>query len=182
MSIAETTAVRQNLYEGMFLIESGRFASDPEGATAAIMAVLERAGAEIVAHRPWQDGKLAYPIEDHRKGTHYLICFKMPGEAMSVLNRQAQLSDAILRHMVIRHTPELFDAVVGAITGTTTPEEEEATAAAGSETEAAAAPEGEAAKTEEAVVAEGEAAQTEDAAVAEGEAAKTEDDAEKATE
>ena len=34
---------------------------------------------------------------------------------MDIVTRQCQLSDVIIRQIVIRHTQELFDAVVGAI-------------------------------------------------------------------
>ena len=116
MSVAEVETVKQNMYEGMFLLNSTKFANDPEGSTEGLMSILEKAGASVVAHRPWQDGKLAYEIEGQRKGLHYLVCFKMPGEGASVLNRQCQLSDLVVRHMIIKHRVELFDAMVSALT------------------------------------------------------------------
>lgn len=117
MSVAEAKPVKENLYEGMFLVDSNQFANDPDATVAAIMAILDRAGATVVAHRPWQDGKLAYEINGHRKGLHYLVCFRMPGAGMDVVTRQCHLSDVVIRNMVIRHTPELFNAVVEAISG-----------------------------------------------------------------
>ena len=133
MSVAETETAKENLYEGMFLVDSAQFANDPDASTEAIMAILERAGATVVAHRPWQDGKLAYEIEGRRKGLHYLVCFRMPGAGMDVITRQCHLSDVILRQLVIKHPPELFDAMVSVLNGTA---ESEAPAE-----EAAAAPE-----------------------------------------
>ncbi len=117
MSVAEATEVKENRYEGMFLVDSNAFASDPEAIIDELMRLLDKAGATIVAHRPWQDGKLAYEIEGRRKGLHYIVCFRMPTSGMTVLTRQCQLSDVVLRHMVISHTAELFDAVVDAISG-----------------------------------------------------------------
>ena len=118
MSVAETETAKENLYEGMFLVDSAQFANDPDASTEAIMAILERAGATVVAHRPWQDGKLAYEIEGRRKGLHYLVCFRMPGAGMDVITRQCHLSDVILRQLVIKHPPELFDAMVSVLNGT----------------------------------------------------------------
>lgn len=129
MSVAETETVKENLYEGMFLVDSSQFANDPEATTEAIMAILERAGATVVAHRPWQDGKLAYEIEGRRKGLHYLVCFRMPGDGMDVINRQCHLSDVILRQLVIKHPRALFDAMVNVLNGTLTEEAEAAAAA-----------------------------------------------------
>jgi small subunit ribosomal protein S6 len=126
VSTAETETAKENLYEGMFLVDSSHFANDPDGTTEAIMAILERAGATVVAHRPWQDGKLAYEINGRRKGLHYLVCFRMPSAGMDVLTRQCHLSDVVMRQLVIRHSQELFDAMVAVLTGS----EESAEAAA----------------------------------------------------
>ncbi len=117
VSVAEASEVKEHLYEGMFLVDSNAFASDPEAVTAELMKVLEKAGAQVVAHRPWQDGKLAYEIQGRRKGLHYIVCFKMITSGMEILTRQCQLSDTILRQMVVTHTEELFNAVVDAISG-----------------------------------------------------------------
>ena len=130
MSVAEATEVKVNRYEGMFLVDSNAFASDPEEVTAEIMRVLERADATVVAHRPWQDGKLAYEIGGRRKGLHYIVCFTMPTSGVDVLTRQCQLSDRILRQLVISHPEDLFNAVVDAITGVATEESAESAPAA----------------------------------------------------
>lgn len=135
MSVAEaeqteTETARENLYEGMFLVGSSQYANDPEGTTEAILAILERAGATISAQRPWQDGKLAYEIEGHRKGLHYLVCFKMPPSGMEIITRQCQLSDVIIRQLVIKHVPELFNAMVDALNGVVQAEEAAAEEAA----------------------------------------------------
>ncbi|MEZ6061191.1 MAG: 30S ribosomal protein S6 [Planctomycetaceae bacterium] len=125
MSVAESSTavakpVSEHLYEGMFLVSSSQFANDPDATTAAIMAILDRAGATVVAHRPWQDGKLAYEINGHRKGMHYIVCFRMPSSGMEIITRQCHLSDTIIRHMVLHHPPELFNAMVEALTSSGT--------------------------------------------------------------
>ena len=114
MSVAEKKVVMAN-YEGMFLLDSGKFAADHEGTIAHVMEILEKAGAEIVAHRPWQDGKLAYEIEGHMKGLHYLVYFKMPGKGMDLVTRACHLSDIVIRQLVINQPQTLFDAMVAAI-------------------------------------------------------------------
>lgn len=137
MSVAEATEVKVNRYEGMFLVDSNAFANDPDSVTGALMALLEKAGATVVAHRPWQDGKLAYEIEGRRKGLHYIVCFTMPTSGMDILTRQCQLSDTVLRQMVVAHPQELFDAVVDAISGNA---EEESAAEAPADSPAPAEP------------------------------------------
>jgi len=113
--VSATTTDAMNYYEGMFLIHSGRFASDSEGVTQELMEILEKCEAQVEAHRPWSEGKLAYEIENQRKGLHYLVMFRMPPANNTQLNRLCQLSDNILRHLIIKHPQVLFDANVAAI-------------------------------------------------------------------
>jgi small subunit ribosomal protein S6 len=122
VSVVAEKPVREHLYEGMFLVDSGKFAMDPDGVTNDILAVLKRAGATVVAHRPWQDGKLAYEINGMKKGLHYIVCFTMPGSGMKTLVRQCQLSETIVRQMVINHPQSIFDATVAAISGAAVPQ------------------------------------------------------------
>jgi len=115
VSVAEVSEVKEHLYEGMFLVDSNAYANDPETVTAELMQILEKAGANVVAHRPWQDGKLAYEIEGRRKGLHYIICFKMVTSGMDIITRQCHLSDTVLRQMIVAHPEQLFSAVVNTI-------------------------------------------------------------------
>lgn len=115
MSVAEASEVKEHLYEGMFLVDSNAYANDPDTVTAELMQILEKAGANVVAHRPWQDGKLAYEIEGRRKGLHYIICFKMVTSGMDIITRQCHLSDTVLRQMIVAHPEQLFNAVVNTI-------------------------------------------------------------------
>jgi small subunit ribosomal protein S6 len=108
--------VSEYLYEGMFLVDSNRYASDPDGTQKAVLGMLERCGATIVTSRPWQDGKLCYPIEGQRKGLYYLACFKMDGGQVPELNRLSKLNDTVLRQLIIRHPQVIFDAMVQALT------------------------------------------------------------------
>ena len=105
----------EQLYEGMFLLDSGKFAADPDKLTGQILAILQKAGATVVAHRPWQDGKLAYVIEGHRKGLHYLVLFRMATDAMPDVLRACKLNETVLRQMILRHPQKLFDAMVAAV-------------------------------------------------------------------
>jgi len=118
VSVAAEKVVKPHYYEGMFLVDSGKFATDPDGVTNEILGVLKKAGATVVAHRPWQDGKLAYEIDGMKNGLHYIVCFTMPGTGMKTLVRQCQLSETIVRHMTIKHPQSIFDATVAAISGT----------------------------------------------------------------
>ena len=107
----------ENTYEGMFLLDSGKFAASPESTTNHVLEILQKAGATVVAHRSWQDGKLAYPVKGQKKGLHLLTYFTMPPAGLEQVTRQVSLSEFILRHMVLKHPKVLFDAMVGALSG-----------------------------------------------------------------
>jgi small subunit ribosomal protein S6 len=100
----------------MFLMDSNRYSSDPERAQQAVIGMLDRCGASVVASRPWQEGKLCYPIGGHRKGLYYLVCFKMNGGQVPELHRLGKLNDFVLRQLVIRHPQVIFDAMVQSLT------------------------------------------------------------------
>ena len=114
----------QNHYEGMFLVDSGKFANDPDGVMTHVRELLTKTGATIRSDRVWLDGKLAYPIDGRRRGVHFLVYFQGDGNANTEISRQVRLSDLVLRHIVIRHPEIMWDRLVAAIsTGEETAEE-----------------------------------------------------------
>ena len=133
-SEGETVATTNN-YEGMFLLDSADYASDPDGMAHMLTDLIEKLGGTIAAHRPWQDGRLAYEIEGRRKGLHYLVMFNLDTARMDELNRACRLNEKILRTLFISHPKILFDASVASIH----PEAEHATNAEEEPAEAAAA-------------------------------------------
>ena len=132
----------QNYYEGMFLVDSGKFANDSDGVMTHVRELLSKTGASIREDRVWMDGKLAYPIDGRRRGVHFLVYFQGDGNANTEIARQVRLSDLVLRHIVIRHPEIMWDRLVAAISGgieeTTTTEDPTTTAPAEAEPAAAA--------------------------------------------
>ena len=119
-----------NYYDGMFLLDSADFASDPDGMTAMLTELIERVGGTVAAHRPWQDGRLAYEIKGRRKGLHYLVMFRLDTLKMADLNRACRLNEKILRTLFISHPKILFDATVASISPEAEQEHAEEPAAA----------------------------------------------------
>ncbi|MEZ6047467.1 MAG: 30S ribosomal protein S6 [Planctomycetaceae bacterium] len=105
------------LYEGMFLLDSAAFAADHEGTVNKVLNILESAGAQVDAHRPWQDGRLAYEIDGHKKGLHYLVLFRLDGAALATVTRQCKLSDGIIRQLILKHPRVLYDAIFETLSG-----------------------------------------------------------------
>lgn len=98
-AMTEATALKR--YEGMFLINPSA-ASDWDSAEQEVRRVLERAEASIVAIHKWHEGKLAYEIEGVRRGLYALAYFDAPPEKIRDLERDVQLSEVILRALILR--------------------------------------------------------------------------------
>jgi small subunit ribosomal protein S6 len=95
------TIAEKKLYEGMFLVDSARAASDWDGVNTAIRKVLERAEAEIVSMRKWDDRKLAYDIRGIERGTYILCYFRADGQKIQGIEKAVRLSEKIIRVLIL---------------------------------------------------------------------------------
>ena len=95
------TMAEKKLYEGMFLVDSGKAASDWDGVNAAIKKILDRAEAEIVSMRKWDDRRLAYDIRSTSRGTYLLCYFKVDGQKIQGIEKSVQLSENIIRVLIL---------------------------------------------------------------------------------
>lgn len=93
------TAVKK-LYEAMFLVDSAQ-ASDWDALVKTIENILKRSGAEIVAIRNWAERKLAYEIDQKSRGTYVLCFFRTDGSTIPKIENDVQLSDKILRVLIL---------------------------------------------------------------------------------
>jgi small subunit ribosomal protein S6 len=108
----------QNVYEGMFILDSNKYARDAAGTVEQIPATVEQLGGKILASRLWEERRLAYPFKGHRKGTYWLTYFRLDGDQLTNLSRQFQLNEAIVRNLVLKIEPRIADAMVQhALTG-----------------------------------------------------------------
>ncbi len=116
----------QNVYEGMFLLDSARFSRDPDGIASQISKLVDDAGGEMLVSRFWEERRLAYPVQNQRKGVYWLTFFRLDSQALVELNRQCQLFDANLRHMFNKIDERLVDSLVAhALAGPTVTQSEE---------------------------------------------------------
>jgi small subunit ribosomal protein S6 len=95
------TVAKNKLYEGMFLVDSARVGSDWDGIIAAIRTILERAEAEIISIRKWDDRRLAYGVNGKTRGTYILCYFKADGEEIRDIEKAVQLSEQIMRVLIL---------------------------------------------------------------------------------
>jgi small subunit ribosomal protein S6 len=94
--------VTKRLYEALFLIDSAEAAADWDGINDHIKKLFERNGAEIISMRKWDERPLAYTIRGKNRGTYILIYFNSQTDKISSIERDAQLSERILRQIILR--------------------------------------------------------------------------------
>ncbi len=102
----------ENVYEGMFILDSNRYARDPSGVSGMVEKLVKEIDGSLLVSRLWEERRLAYPIKGHRKGTYWLFYFRADSEKIAPLNRQCQINDEILRHLFLKIDPRIVDALV----------------------------------------------------------------------
>lgn len=102
----------ENVYEGMYILDSSRYGREPDALSDQIRRMIEDAGGTILVSRLWEERRLAYPINGHRKGTYWLTYFRLPGGKLPEIERNCQLSDSVLRALFLKVDPRIVDALV----------------------------------------------------------------------
>jgi ribosomal protein S6 len=75
--------------------------ADWDSISAATRKILEKAGAEIVSMKKWDERRLAYEINGKNRGTYILCYFHADGQKIRRIERDAQLSELILRVLIL---------------------------------------------------------------------------------
>ncbi len=88
-------------YEGMFLFDSA-MVHEFAAMEAEVRRLLERIGAELIFCRKFDERKLAYEINHRKRGTYVLTHFNADPARIADLERDARLSEMILRLLVLR--------------------------------------------------------------------------------
>ena len=92
----------KRLYEGLFLVDSGEAAADWKGINDAIEKILARGDVEIVSSKKWDERRLAYDINGKSRGTYILTYFRGDPARIGAIERSVQLSERIMRMLIIR--------------------------------------------------------------------------------
>lgn len=94
------TAVKR-LYEAMFLVDSAESSQNWDTVVGTIKTILERAEAEIVSINKWDERKLAYKVNGKIRGAYILCYFKAEGERLQDIEKDVQLSEQIIRVLIL---------------------------------------------------------------------------------
>ena len=113
-----------NVYECLFILDSNRYARDPQAVAQGISDMVTNNDGEILVTRLWNEQKLAYPINGNRKGTYWLTYFSMEGTSLTAFERSCRLNDNVMRNLTIKIDPRLVDTLVSHAKGIATAAEE----------------------------------------------------------
>ena len=75
-------------------------------------SMVESCGGEVLASRLWNEQRLAYAIEGHRKGAYWLTYFRMETDRVVEFNRACRLNENIVRNLTLKVEPRLVDTLV----------------------------------------------------------------------
>ncbi len=90
------------LYEGMFIISDTVASSDWDAAVKHVEDLLTKRGAEILKSEKWEDRKFAYKLKGHKRGAYLLVYFNAPTDSISLIKRDFELSDNVLRTLIVK--------------------------------------------------------------------------------
>lgn len=96
----------------MIIFDSNRYARERAGLSAEVEKMIQAEQGEVLVSRLWEERRLAYPINGQRKGAYWLIYFRGPSSMLTTLNRQWEIHEGILRHLVLKIHPHIVDAVI----------------------------------------------------------------------
>jgi small subunit ribosomal protein S6 len=95
----QAQTVRENQYEAMFLLPASA-ATEVEASITTIRGILERHGGKILVIKKWDERKLTYEIKKQKRGLYVIAYFTAPGAAVGAIERDVNLSEAILRVLI----------------------------------------------------------------------------------
>ena len=88
----------------LVVIVSPEVAEDemPDAVDRLIRQPVESEGGEVQETDHWGRRKLAYPIQRHQEGNYVLTQLNMDPQKTGELERSLQISEEVLRHLLIR--------------------------------------------------------------------------------
>jgi small subunit ribosomal protein S6 len=101
-----------NVYEALIMLDTSKVAGDLPAAQAQLHAIMERNKVEVLASRPWDERRLAYPIRGQKKALYYLLYFRATGEHLTGIEHDLKLNEMVMRAMTLRIEPKLEETML----------------------------------------------------------------------
>ncbi|MDD3587007.1 MAG: 30S ribosomal protein S6 [Thermoguttaceae bacterium] len=103
---------QKNVYDGLFILDSEKFARNQEEVSDKIAKTIESLGGTVLVSRLWEERKLAYPINNHKRGTYWLTYFRLDTDQVADLMRQYRLNTNIIRFLITEVDPKLEEVLI----------------------------------------------------------------------
>jgi len=84
----------------MWVVDANTGREDYNKVVAGLKEIIEKGGGAWVNGDKWEERRLAYPIKKKKRGLYIICHFSAPTENVTKIDRQAKLSDLVLRHMI----------------------------------------------------------------------------------
>jgi small subunit ribosomal protein S6 len=100
---AESSSVpveqKPNQYEAMFLLPASA-AAEVDKSITTCRGIIERHGGAILVIKKWDERKLLYEVKKQKRGLYVIAYFTAPGNAITGIERDVNLSEEVLRVLV----------------------------------------------------------------------------------
>jgi small subunit ribosomal protein S6 len=103
----------------MIILDANKYAQDPARVSGALTEGITKLGGEVLVSRLWNEAKLAYPIKGHRKGTYWLLYYRLSPTQQATFSRDLRINESVLRSLTLVVDPRLVDALVSHASGGT---------------------------------------------------------------
>ncbi|HXG42663.1 MAG: 30S ribosomal protein S6 [Dehalococcoidia bacterium] len=89
-------------YELMMVISPELAEEEVSATVERVQRFISERGGEVTKLDHWGRRRLAYPIKRFTEGHYVLAQFRLDGSAVRELNRSLEVSEPVLRHLVVR--------------------------------------------------------------------------------
>ena len=91
----------KRIYEAMFLVDAN-LAGKQEQLDEVIARLMQRAEADLLYCKKWDERRLAYEVDGRKRGVYFLSYFKAPTDSLDGFERDVRLADGLLRVLVLK--------------------------------------------------------------------------------
>jgi small subunit ribosomal protein S6 len=107
--MGEATAVKTRQYEGMFILDANLAGKHWDKAKAQLTELMENHGVELIRMEKWEERKLVYEVNKHKRGVYVLSFFKASPDTLTILRKTCRMTEWILRELILVHSGEVTD-------------------------------------------------------------------------
>jgi len=117
----------QHVYECLCILDSNKYAQDPNGVSGQVTGTITKFGGEILVSRLWNEQKLAYPIGHHKKGTYWITYFRLESTNLVKINGELRINENVIRSLTLKIPAQVAEPLIEHAKGGARPRPVEAT-------------------------------------------------------